>query len=60
MVRRSEYDQHDVLRQIHNPSDSEPEDVILVVDVWITSKYVSSVPWRAETSREARFCAVQN
>lgn len=39
VVRRSEYDEHDVLRQIHTSTDSETEDVVLVVDVWITSRY---------------------
>lgn len=43
IVRRTEYDQQEVLRQIHTASDSEAEDVILVVDVWITSKYAPAL-----------------
>jgi nucleotide-sensitive chloride channel 1A len=37
-VRKSEYEQHDVLRQIHTSFDTDSEDVTLDVDVWITSR----------------------
>jgi hypothetical protein len=37
-VRKNEYEQHDILRQIHTSSDADSEDVILNVDVWITSR----------------------
>lgn len=39
-VRKSEYEQHDILSQIHSPPDTEAEEVVLNVDVWITSKYI--------------------
>ena len=40
VVRKSEYDQHDILRQIYPSADADVEDVVFDVDVWITSKWV--------------------
>lgn len=50
-VRKSEYEQNEVLRQIETDVAAEEENVLLQVDIWVTSKYTAPLLFNINSER---------